>query len=204
MKLRNGLTIFVVLLILISNVHAFGLSMPYWDDNPLYMSPGEKKVIALSLQSSDGENVGVKFELKNGGDIAKVIGHDISKPIPVIGGEASVDMEINIPKNTPYGTKYTVEISVKTGTLQGEGMVQLSNSLTRHFDVIIAPPEPVAQPPTSSVVKYSSMGDFTYLIIGMIVIAIIIGFYLFLKTRKAAIEQLPAKSANKQRKKRFK
>ena len=52
-KIIFSITLFILLSY---SVFAFGVSSPYWDENPLYLKPGETKEVTMILQNMVGED----------------------------------------------------------------------------------------------------------------------------------------------------
>ena len=168
-----AITAFALILISTSIVYAFGVSSPYWEGNPLVMSPGETKTINLNLQNMVGnENVTVKAEIKKGSEIAR-----IEKDIyTVLAGTADsyVPLKITIPRNAENNSR--IEIEFKTITPGAGGGVAMGTGMTVSFDVVISEIEVGAG-------KITWKTAILMLIAVIIVLAIII--YLVLRKKKA-------------------
>ena len=136
LKMINKIiTLIGMILAIIPLISTFGVSTPYYDNNPLIMDKGETKIVNLNLQNMVGEDdVSVLAELISGSEIAslgetqfdvKIGTHDTYAPI-----------EIKIPRDFPEGTTNRISVQFKTLSKQGEGMVAIGTGMTISFDVI--------------------------------------------------------------------
>lgn len=167
-KIMKIISPIFLVLILIGLVYGFGVSSPYWKDNPLTMAAGETKTINFNLQNMVGdEDVNVKVELKEGSEIAS-LGKD-TYTVKTGTSDTFVPLEIKIPRKDAEDT-YNIVIEVKTITSGGEGTVTLGTGMTTSFDVLI-----------SGEVE----ADYTnFILIGVSILAIIIFVIILLKKFK--------------------
>lgn len=116
---------------------AFGVSAPYWADNPLTMAKGEIKIVNINLQNMVGnEDVAVKAELKDGSDIAQLTADTYT--VKAQTSDTMVPLKISIPKETAAGTIKTVKVEFKTIALENQGMVNMGTGMSVSFNVIIS------------------------------------------------------------------
>ena len=60
-------------ILLSSSIFAFAVSSQYYENNPMYLLPGETQDIKLMLQNHAGsEDVNVKVEVRDGGEIIEL------------------------------------------------------------------------------------------------------------------------------------
>ena len=139
MRIEKSLYLGILALMLILPVAAaFGVSTPYWKENPLIMQPGETKEVSLNLQNMVGsEDLNVQVDLLAGQEIAKIT--DVSTVYPVKIGTADtyVHMTISVPKNATIGTKYTLTTSFTTVDSGQSAGVKMGTGMEKSFDVIV-------------------------------------------------------------------
>jgi len=126
-----------VLVGVISSVAAFGISTPYWTENPLIMKPGEIKDISFSLQNMVGTtDMAIRVALLEGQEIASLT--DSSKDYLVKSGTADtiVGMRVIMPVTEAVGTKHTIILTFSTITSGVSSSVSVGSSIEKSFDVI--------------------------------------------------------------------
>ena len=179
---KNKKTVFalmlivVTILLIISNVYAFGVSSSYYKGNPLQISPGETKIISLRLQNMVGsEDMTVKSVLTKGSEIAKV---EEKNYVVKAGTEGlEVPVTISISSNTPLNTNYEVTVSFSTVTSGQGGAVSLGTGIDTTFDVLVVPETP-------NVNDSGVNNSIVFLVVGVIVLLAIIVLAVFLKNKK--------------------
>ena len=121
-------------LFLISIVSAFGVSSPYWNENPLRMARGETTIINLNLQNMVGENdVEVKAILVEGKDIISLSKDTFT--IKAGTSDTMVPLKIKIPKDAKPGETRKIKIEFKT-IQENTGGISMGTGMTVAFDVI--------------------------------------------------------------------
>ncbi len=167
--IKLTLSALIASLMLISIISAFGVSSPYWDENPLQMNRGETKTINLNLQNMVGEgDVTVKATLVEGNDVTS-----LAKDTYVVKQGTSntmVPLKITIPKDAVPGETKSIRIEFKTVQDDTKG-ITMGTGMTVAFNVIAG--EAIAETNTSMIVG---------LILAIIILAIII--WMILKKRK--------------------
>jgi len=147
----------LALMLMLPAAAAFGVSTPYWKENPLIMQPGETKEVSLNLQNMVGnEDLNVRVDLLAGQEIAKIT--DVSMIYPVRMGTADtyVHMTISVPKNATIGTKYTLTTSFATVASGQSSGVKIGTGMEKSFDVIVGEikenPSPVSNTAIAAIV----------------------------------------------------
>jgi len=126
----------IALILLIGFASAFGVSAPYWEDNPLSIERGTTKIVEINLQNMVGnEDVKVKAELVEGSDIAS-----LSNDVYDVRAQTSnvmVPLKINIPDDAKVGDVKKVKIDFRTISPNNEGMISMGTGMSVAFDVNI-------------------------------------------------------------------
>ena len=170
--------IMLVLVILLANVVlAFGVSSPVWEGRPLSISPGETKVIKLSLQNMVGdEDLTIRASLSEGFVIATMEEKDYL--VKAGTKDTEIIVTVTIPEDVEIGTEYTLVASFRTVTSGGGGGVVLGINIGTNMDILVVPEEgDVAEEPE----EVTSSPLMTLAIIAIILLIII---YLLLRRKK--------------------
>lgn len=128
----------VLILLLGVFVQAAGVATPYWKDNPLLLSTGERNTVILYLQNTGDELMTVEAVISSEGNIAS-----LKETIYEIGpGEIDVPVEVEVvvPKDIETGATYQVSISFNQ-IAAGEGMVSVASAFSTSFPVYVVPKE---------------------------------------------------------------
>ena len=128
---------FLLVVLSINFISAFGVSSPYWGGHPLEISQGDTKVVVLTLQNMVGdEDVTVEATLESGSEIASV--KEGRYTIPAKTKDTEVPVTISIPEGVPLNETYSVKVSFQTVDSGKGGAVALSTAVGTSFDVIVA------------------------------------------------------------------
>ena len=162
----------IILVGLISSISAFGVSSPYWNNNPLTMARGETKTVDLTLQNMVGdEKVNVMAEIISGEEIlslnkdAFVVESGTSEVIPV---------KITLSEEITPGTSTGVAIEFKTFNPDSEGGVALGTGMVISFNVVAG----------EEVDETNSTWKIIGIVLGLIVLIMIIRTLLPKKKKK--------------------
>jgi len=174
MKTINMLIIGIIFLT--PYLMAFAVSSQYYDNNPLYMKPGESVETFFTLQNVAGEtNITVKAEITDGKNIVEL--SDVSDIYIVPKGEKTrVNFKVMAPSDSKIGDKFPLTIMFKTVTSQGENPIALSSSIGKGFEVIIGEPSRVEEVP----IKKNN-----YLWIDLIVVLIVVIIFVLINRKYA-------------------
>ena len=187
-KLGIVLGVFGLFITMIFLVSAFGISTPYWDDNPLKLAPGESKIVSLGLQNNVGtEDVTLRAVLTNdAGGIATIIDENLDYFVP-LGGSAVVSIKVEVPEdaeNTDPLREVALDFT-QIGVEGSGGPVTLAGGFTTKFPVRIVGfteselyVEPTPTPPEEKGFAAN------FLITLIILIAVVIAIIVFLNVRK--------------------
>ena len=141
-NMKIGILMIIFLLVSISGVLAFGISSPYWKDNPLKMNPGESRDVFFNLQNcpsllascgSSEENVIVS--LMEGSEVTQITSGD-SYRLPFGSFDTYVKLHVSIPESASPGSSYNVKFSVSSSG-SGTGSVVLGTGYYVDFPVIV-------------------------------------------------------------------
>ena len=135
------LSLFALFVLLFGSfVSAFGVSAPYWGDNPLYLSPGQTKEVVLGLQNLAGEpqDLIVEITLLDGGDIAVLQGNT-TIALPFGSDNVPVPVTIFVPDTAENGDTWTVTLNFQTFVAEEvqDGTIQFNTGVQKSFDVIV-------------------------------------------------------------------
>lgn len=121
---------------MVSLVSAFGVSSPYWNENPLELARGESKIVELNVQNMVGSNdVSVQAELVQGNDFASL--GDNSFTVEAGTSDTIIPLTIKLPEETKPGESKLVRVEFRTvnegsqGVAVGTGMVVAFNVIAK-------------------------------------------------------------------------
>ena len=136
----NNITCFaisVMMVVLLNNlVSAFAVSSPYWAERPLQMYPGDTYEFQLVLQNGGGakEDITVKGELLDGGEVLEIIDEQETYFIPM-NGRVDVNLRATIPSDAEIGKIYPVQLSFGTVTENKGGALGIGSGIKRSFNI---------------------------------------------------------------------
>jgi len=187
-----------ILIVVTSNVLAFEISQPYWNESPLEMYPGQTKDVMFNLQNCqslsedcDKEGVEVIVELEEGEEIAEIInGPDYF--LPFGSTNQNIIVRIIIPASVPVGTEYNVKfVAISIGDEESLA-IQIENKYDVEFPVIIVAETEVAEESeVPAPVIEEPINWFLWVSIAIIIILIVITIVIILsKKNKNDLETL--------------
>lgn len=152
---------FVLAMFLVSLVSAFGVSSPYWGDNPLQIYRGETKVVNLNLQNMVGsDDVTLRAEVTQGADIASLSEDTYTVPIGI--SDVVVPLKIRLDRDSPSAS--SVEVQFKTVATDDDGIVTLGTGMVVGFQVVE--------------VEREGLSTIAWTIIGLAVILVVVIVFL--------------------------
>ena len=164
-----------LILFSINLTSAAGVAVPYWNENPLKLAPGESTTIQLTLQNMVGDE-DVTFEATLSGEgVALLDGSIYSVPL---GAEVPVNLKVDVPKNANIGENYNIAISFRETAREGGGMIGVTGAVTARFPVEVVGEE------DSLLYGKKSKSEFDawmFIILGLI---ILVGIFLITKKKK--------------------
>ena len=174
----------ITFLLSMNYVLAFGVSSPYWKNNPLELSPGETKEVAFTLASSPTEETtNAVVSLIGSAGIAEIIsGTDYS--VAPGSTNTKVILKISLPETATIGYTYNVKFSVKPAPSEGQGTVQLAIKYDIDFPVKVV--EKSQATADEQILIQDDIKEFktTWIIWVIVVLAIVVIGYFLLKKKK--------------------
>lgn len=183
-KIERIIILFLFVLLLLSfNVNAFGVSSPYWDENPLLMRAGETRDVVMSLQNMvGGEDVTVNAELDSGKEIAVLTDTDTIYKVPIGNSNTPIKLKITIPEDAKPGQEWQVGLSFKTNA-PNTGGVGISSGISKGFKVKVIE-NPKTGGATTNPISLSLSGQtLGFLILVVILIILMLALKYFHKKR---------------------
>ena len=176
---------FLIALLLLSPLaSAFGVTTPYWDDNPLIMQPGQTKDFVLTLQNmvEGSEDIVLKAEMVSGSEIATLVDEELEYLVPFGRKDIEVNLRVIIPEDAQLNKEYTIGVSFKQ-ILEDEGkMVQMAGEVGKNIPVIVKSESEVLPEPEETL-EEEEKGFPTAMVVLLLVIIVILG-YVILKKKK--------------------
>lgn len=177
------IVILTILIVGSVNVFAYGVGVPYWDERPLKIKPGESKDASFTLGPSKDQATteNVIVSLVQGQEIAQLVsGTDYV--VSPDGERQKIILRVTIPTSDPLDKEYRIKMSIVSASEGGPGTVQLGVGYDVEFPVIVGEEEiqPIAGQQATpvdieSVKEYGSGKARTVnIILGVIVIIIVI------------------------------
>ena len=156
MKTKILLSLLLGIIIASSLVSAFGVSTPYWDDNPLTAYRGSIKIVEINLQNMVGtDDVTVQAEITKGSEIASL---DNTRFVVKAGTSDTIaPLKITIPEEYVAGDKKPVEIEFKTVASESSGMVSMGTGMVVGFDVLVTD-EPQKETSMKVIITWIAVG----------------------------------------------
>ena len=114
--MKKIIIILLMCVILSFNVLGFGVSSPYFSDNPLILQPGESRDVVLTMQNLAGatEDLQVKAEIVDGNNIAEIIDEDVIYDVPAGADDVKTNLEVTMPEDANPGDEWNVAVEFKT------------------------------------------------------------------------------------------
>jgi uncharacterized membrane protein len=181
LKLSFG---FLIFLLLIPLVNAWGVTTYYEDKSPLVMAPGETKDVYLELQNMDGnKDVTLKAEMAQGSEIATFIDPSREYLVPVGRKDIKVNIRVKIPENAPLDNKYNIVVLFKESPKIEEGkMLQIAGAVGTSIPIVII--NLLLENPAPAVVNVKENKiPINSLLAVVIIIIVIIGFIIIFRKK---------------------
>ena len=170
----------MLLIVLPYSVSAFGVTSPYWDENPLSMSLGQTKNVDLILQNMVGdEDMLLEATLESGSEIASLTDENLRYEVPFGRKDILVGIVLVVPEDASIGDEYSVAVKFRQIALDDGGMVRITGAVTKTFPVHIDPVAPVApEPELAPTTEEGSALALTMWIIIAVLIAVSIAVFV--------------------------
>ena len=163
-----------LLIILSYNVNAFGVSSPYWDENPLYVNPGEIKEVTMSLQNMvGGGDIKAVAVLDSGKEIASLLDKSTTYNIPLGNSNVPVHLKISVPQNAKPKQEWQVGVAFNTVVENNQG-VGVGSGVSKGFKVIVKEPITSVSGKVTKPILSSQLLGFLILVIILIILSLII------------------------------
>jgi len=174
---------FLVLLLFVSFVHAFGIAVSYWEpDNLLRIEPGDSADISFRLQNGGegDEDITLRAEIVEGADIAVITDESKEYFVPAGSEGVKTNIRVSIPADVPLGTKYKVAIGY-TQIVEDEGkMVQIAARIVQNIPVVVGEETVLVEEPQFA--SEEKIPTFVWIILAVLVVVVI--FYFLSKRKK--------------------
>lgn len=138
LKQITGILMMLVLTFsLVSFVSAYGIASPYWKGgDPLVISPGDTKLVRITLQQpADDNDVVVDVRMKDGAGVASIREGEYN--VEAGTKDTEVLVTVTIPEGTPLGTEYDVTLSSAPLISSDAQGVSLGVSIDTTFHVLV-------------------------------------------------------------------
>lgn len=166
---KNILLSLTIIILLISLISAFGISSPYWEENPLTIKKGETKIINLNLQNIVGEkDITVKADIIEGAEIVSL--KEDTFIVKAGTSDTIIPLEITVPQDAKQENQ-TIKIDFKTIQDNSKGIV-IGTGMGVAFDVI------AIQEIKGKVNKKTSIA------LGTVIVILAIIFWFIINSRK--------------------
>ncbi|MEK6800964.1 MAG: hypothetical protein AABY05_03450 [Nanoarchaeota archaeon] len=161
------------ILFFIRNSSAYGVGSSNWPGNPLYLMPGDRVVVNMTVQNVDGSGENVTLRARIGENpIARLTDgdpHDYFIPFGV--KDMDVSIELYVPQNVSLGQTYDILVyfrEVPSGP--GGGTVSITGEIGKRLPIIVGEqPEPQSSPELE---QSSFIMDNLYWFLGLIVLIV--------------------------------
>jgi len=175
--LKEIFLVMVAIILISGNVLAFAVSSRYYEDNPLYLQPGESTETFFTLQNLAGTNdISLKAGIIVGENIVEITDNSDTYNVP-LGEKAKVNLKITVPIDAKKGDMFPVTLMFTTIVTENEGPIALGGSVGKGFNVVIGEPSDFDE---NGNLK-TNLSWIVYLIVSLIIAITIIGavaFYL--------------------------
>ena len=166
------LTVFLFLLLTFSTslISSAGVVTPYWDENPLKLSPGESTTVQLSLQNMVGnENLAFEAKISGGNEIATLVDSSNLYLVDFGNRDVPVKVMISVPKNAVVGNKYDVPVSFHEVSSGEGGMLRLATAFTTKIPVLV-----VGEQESVLYGQTPKKNNTTWIILGLIILVAVL------------------------------
>lgn len=172
--MRKGVLVssFLMAVLALTLVGAFGVSPPYWIGHDMPAYAGMNADIPLNLQNGAGatEDVIAVMQVIEGNDIASL---SKSEYTVKAGENINVLLNVKIPSDAAIGKTYGIKIDIKTKSPGQAGAVSMGVGMLVAFNAVVGEKPKEAEKPNNF-----------FLYIGWIVVIIAIAVILWIVSRK--------------------
>lgn len=169
-------------------VSAYGPSTPYWEDNPLFLNPGEEVYFNITLQNLAGEeDVTLKARVDEN-SIADLVMGNPSEYLVLFGrDDIHVPIRVSVPRNAEIGEKFDIAVSFREVRPGDSGVVSVALENVVTFPVIVgrvvslSPEETTAE----DLGKGISLGMIIF-VSSLAFVSLVLIVYLFVRLRRTS------------------
>jgi len=123
------------LVLSMSLIAAAGVAVPYWDNNPLKLAPGEFTTLTLNLQNGVGTNdLTFQATVSQQEGIANLVGDSNEYFVP-LKEIVPVELEVAVPEDANPGDRYDITLSFKQVSADDNGFVTIASGFTTKIPV---------------------------------------------------------------------
>jgi|SRR3989344_884897 len=160
-----------------------GVTSFYYENNPLFVNPGETKEIMFTLQNHGGDaDATVNVNIADGEEIAEFTDKNLEYSVELESDGIPVPLRITIPENAQPDQEWNVGASfIISYTPRGGGAVQFSSTYFKDFKVIVKESAPTAQATRDTSLLNSPLMSFIFLIV---ILAVLMLIMKLIKRRK--------------------
>jgi hypothetical protein len=190
--MKNNIMVILagMFLLSLSFVSAFGVSTPYWDENPLKLAPGESMDVELVLQNMAGaeNDATLRAEMTDDGrGVASLIDDNLDYFVPFGSDDVPMRVRVIVPMDIAEGGVRDVEISFTQVSSEDAGMVSVSGGFTTKFPVFVVGPDEsvlfVPEPEPEAEVEVPAKKSLTW-VWGIIAILVLVSAWFAWKKFK--------------------
>ena len=173
------ITIFtgIIIIILMSNISAFGISSKYWRERPLELTPGGSEKLRFTIQNMAGEkDLLVETTIEYGEEIIKFIDKKEVYDMP-LGTKVDFYMIVTVPNSAKVKDVFSVKVVASTIDDSSQGEFTFGQGVGKKFDVIVIPT-------IEQKLRNEKIKSYIPLAIGLIILIILIVLVIYLKKKK--------------------
>ena len=184
--------LFLIAMILsVNSILAFAVSSRYYEDNPLYLQPGESTETFFTLQNLASPNdVSLQARIIKGEEIIELTDSSEIYYVPT-GEKKIVNFIVAAPIDAKKGDVFPVTILFTTMTV-GEGPIALGGSVGKGFNLVIGEPSDFNEDGT-----LKTNITLIYTIVVLIAIATVLGVVFYLRKNKMPLKKVSKIRTNK-------
>lgn len=120
-------------------VNAFGVTAPYWKENPLTLQPGESREINFLLQNMVDENdVTTMVKIEQGQEYVRFKEQKTEYVVPSKTKDIPVSIIVTVPTTAKVGEVLPVVVSFKNRQNEESQQVTLGLGISKTFNIIVS------------------------------------------------------------------
>jgi hypothetical protein len=138
---RIALIVFSLIIVFstLQEAAAFGVTAPYWKENPITMALDETKKVTFTLQNMVGdEEIAIAVEIVKDKNYLTHLGDSNIYIVPAKTKDIEVPFELHVPSTAKPGEVLPVEINFLTTSQAGSGQLALGMGITKVFDIVVS------------------------------------------------------------------